>query len=92
LYPFFFSFPFLLFSHLSPLSTPKIVQDAFSDSGWRQAMELETKALHQNGMWELVPLPLAKKTIGCKWVYTVKFNLDGSVEQLKARLVAKGYT
>ena len=45
-------------------------------------MELETKALHQNGMWELVSLPLAKKTVGCRWVYTVKFNLDGLVERL----------
>jgi hypothetical protein len=29
-------------------------------------MELEMKALHENGMRELVPLPPAKKTIGCK--------------------------
>jgi hypothetical protein len=55
-------------------------------------MELEMKALHQNGTWELVPLPPSKKTVGYKWVYTVKFNPDGSVEWLKARLVAKGYT
>jgi hypothetical protein len=33
----------------------------------------------------------AKKTVGCKWAYMVKFNPDGSVERLKARLVAKGY-
>jgi hypothetical protein len=79
-------------SHLSTVSTPKTVQDALPDSGWRQAMELEMKALHQNDMWELIPLLLSKKTVGCKWVYTVKFNLDGSVEQLKAHLVAKGYT
>jgi hypothetical protein len=55
-------------------------------------MELEMKALHQNGTWELVPLPPSKKTVGCKWVYTVKFNPNGSIERLKARLVAKGYT
>jgi hypothetical protein len=55
-------------------------------------MELEMKALHQNGTWELVPLPPSKKTVGCKWVYTAKFNPDGSVERLKASLVAKGYT
>ena len=55
-------------------------------------MELEMKALPQNRMWELVPLPLAKKTVGCKWVFTIKFNPDGLVELLKACLVAKGYT
>jgi hypothetical protein len=43
-------------------------------------MELEMKALHQNGMWELDPLPLGKQPIGCKWVYTIKFNIDDSVE------------
>jgi hypothetical protein len=79
-------------SHLSTISIPKTMQDALFDSGWRKAMELEMKALHHNGTWELVPLPSTKKTIGCKWVYMVKFNPDGSVEPLKARLVAKGYT
>ncbi|TYK25818.1 putative Polyprotein [Cucumis melo var. makuwa] len=32
-----------------------------------------------------------KKTIGCKWVFAGKVNLDGSIARLKARLVAKGY-
>ncbi|CAL8990567.1 unnamed protein product [Prunus brigantina] len=46
----------------------------------------------KNGIWELVPLPHGKKTVGCKWIYTVKLKADGSVERYKARLVAKGYT
>ena len=29
--------------------------------------------------------------IGCRWVFTMKVNLDGSIVRLKARLVAKGY-
>jgi hypothetical protein len=39
----------------------------------------------------LVALPKDKKTIGCKWVYKVKHNVDGFVNRYKARLVAKGY-
>ena len=52
----------------------------------------EMKALAKNGTWELVTSPSDKKMVGCKWVFTVKHNADGSVERLKARLVAKGFT
>ena len=48
-------------------------------------------ALTDNGTWDLVCLPAGKKAIGCRWVFTVKVNPDGSVARLKARLVAKGY-
>ena len=40
----------------------------------------------------LLKLPIGKKTVGCRWVFTVKHNADGSIERYKARLVAKGYT
>lgn len=29
--------------------------------------------------------------IGCKWVFKVKYNSDGSIEKYKARLVAQGF-
>ena len=32
-----------------------------------------------------------KKTVGCKWVFTVKCKVDGSVKRYKAGLVAKGF-
>ena len=36
-------------------------------------------------------LPTGKKAIGCRWVFIVKVNPNGSIARLKARLVAKGY-
>ena len=41
--------------------------------------------------WTLVPLPADKPVIGCKWVFKVKKNADGSLARYKARLVAKGF-
>lgn len=35
-------------------------------------------------------MPKNRKTIKCKWNFTLKYNKDGSVEEYKARLVAKG--
>jgi len=54
-------------------------------------MDAEMSALHQNQTWELTSLLNRKRTVGCKWVYTLKYHPDGSVVRLKVRLVAKRY-
>ena len=48
-------------------------------------------ALAENETWDLVDAPKGVKPIGCRWVYKVKYNTDGSVNRYKARLVVKGY-
>ena len=55
-------------------------------------MNAEMKALEKNKTWELVDLPVGKRPFRCKWVYTIKYKADGSLERYKAGLVAKGYT
>jgi hypothetical protein len=55
-------------------------------------MQEEIDALHAQGTWDLVPLPYAKNLVGCKWVYRIKKNTDGSIARHKARLVAKGFS
>ncbi|GJU29116.1 retrotransposon protein, putative, ty1-copia subclass [Tanacetum coccineum] len=41
---------------------------------------------------DLVELPPNGKTVGSKWLFKKKTNMDGAVHTYKARLVAKGYT
>lgn len=93
----------LTYSHLEPCyhsyllavsSSPKDptnFSQAVQDPLWRAAMDKEIQALEQNHTWDVTNLPPGKLPIGCKWVYKVKLNLDGSVERFNARLVAKGY-
>ena len=79
-------------NQLSTVFIPRNVQEALTDSNWKKAMNEEMEALQRNTTWELVPLPEGKKTVGCRWIFTVKLNPDGSINRYKARLVAKGYT
>ena len=55
-------------------------------------MSMELQALKSNGTWSLTTLPTCKLPMGCKWVYKIKYNIDGSIEKNEARLVAKKYT
>ncbi|CAL2256002.1 unnamed protein product [Prunus armeniaca] len=77
---------------LADISIPNSVTETLEDPKWKEAMNEEMRALQKNATWELVPLPYGKKTVGCRWIYTVKLKADGSVERYKARLVANGYT
>jgi len=54
-------------------------------------MQEEFHALQFNQTWELVPYSLDMNLIGCKWVFRIKYNSDGSILRHKARLVAKGF-
>ena len=70
---------------------PESYAEAAKDAKWRVAMEVGMHALAENETWDLVDAPKGVKPIGCRWVYKVKYNTDGSVNRYKAQLVAKGY-
>ena len=73
---------------LDCISLPNTVREALSHLGWHSAMMDEMQALDDNSTWDLVPLPIGKKAIGCRWVFAIKSNPDVSVARLKAHLVA----
>lgn len=72
-------------------SLPKIIAEALAHPGWRQAMIEELDSIYQNDTWSLIPATEDMNILGCRWVFTVKLNADGSFNKLKARLVAKGF-
>ena len=79
-------------SKVSCVVIPKNIQEALKGPEWKEAVLEEMRALEKNRTWEKVDLPEGKTPFGCKWVFTIKYNFDGSLERYKARLVAKGFT
>ncbi|GJU77077.1 retrotransposon protein, putative, ty1-copia subclass [Tanacetum coccineum] len=59
---------------------------------WLDAMNAEIQSMIDNMVWVLVDLPPNCKTVGSKWIFKKKTDMDGIVHTYKARLVAKGYT
>ena len=70
---------------------PSSAKKALLDPKWLTAMQEEYHALIRNDTWTLMPLPPGRSAIGCKWVFRVKYNSDGTLNKYKARLVAKGF-
>ncbi|KAK1419961.1 hypothetical protein QVD17_29426 [Tagetes erecta] len=71
---------------------PNSVEQALKSKNWKDAMETEMGALMRNGTWEKCALPLGKKAVGCRWLFSIKHKPDGTIGRYKARLVAKGYS
>ncbi|GJZ34439.1 retrotransposon protein, putative, ty1-copia subclass [Tanacetum coccineum] len=59
---------------------------------WIDAINVEIQSMMDNMVWVLVDLPPGCKTVGSKWIFKKKTNMDGIVHTYKAHLVAKGYT
>ena len=57
---------------------------------WTDAMDTELRMLHELNVWTLVPPPSGARIIPTKWIYTKKYNPDGSLRKYKARLVVSG--
>ena len=64
---------------LDSILLPNTFQKALSHPGWCSVMIEEMDALNGNGTWNLVQLLTEKKAIGCRWVFAVKVNSDGSI-------------
>ncbi|KAK8506724.1 hypothetical protein V6N12_002171 [Hibiscus sabdariffa] len=54
----------------------------------RMMLFIKAKGFH---LWGIVEPPEGIKSIGCKWVFKRKTDMDDNVQTYKGRLVAKGF-
>ena len=66
---------------------PVSSQEAVQDPKWCTAMNLELRALEENGTWCITDLYPGRKAIRWKWIFKTKYHSDGSIDKHKARLV-----
>ena len=71
---------------------PNTVEEALESDHWRNAMEEEVSTLLKKWLVGKMHFTKKKKLLGCRWVFTVKYKVGGTIERYKARLVAKRYT
>lgn len=84
--------PYDLSKRAFSVSTPTSHRVAVTDPNWKAAMETEFTALQSNRTWVLVPRPTGVNIVGCKWIFKLKQNPDGTIDKYKARLIARGFT
>ena len=60
---------------------PETFSEAAKDPRWIESMNEEMQVLRKKETWDLVPTSPRNKAIGCRWIYKVKYNADGSVNR-----------
>ncbi|KAI0992649.1 hypothetical protein K3495_g15536, partial [Podosphaera aphanis] len=80
----------------SEINIPSTYEQAVSDPEygilWQKAIDEELSSLVMNNTWREEIPPLGVNLVSTKWVFTVKYKLDGTFDRFKARLVARGFT
>ena len=55
-------------------------------------MTEEYQSIINNDVWEIVPKPKRKDVVYSKWIFKIKYVVDGSIEKYKARFFARGFS
>ena len=74
------------------LTTYKQVIARDDSAKWDSAMKAELEAMKEQDVWTVVPELKNRNIVGSKWVYKIKRDANGNIDQYKARLVAKGFS
>lgn len=75
----------------SVTAEPRTVKEALKHPGWNGAMTEEMVLFDETDTFTLVPYHPDMHILGCRWIFRVKLNADGTIKFLRSRLVVKGY-
>ncbi len=75
-----------------PRTYHEAVNDSLNGAHWKQAISEELTKLQALDTWKYTKLLPGQPTVGCKWVFTVKYTPTGLIDRYKARLVAQGFS
>jgi poly-D-alanine transfer protein DltD len=80
---------------IKDVDEPHFLMEALNDEDsqhWTKTMDSKFQSLQNNKIWICIPFPPNRKLVNYKWIFKVKYNVDGFVARHKTCLVAKGFT
>ena len=77
---------------LDESQVPRSYEEAMQHKVWRESVGDEAGAMIKNDTWYESELPKGKKAVSSRWIFTIKYKADGTIDTRKTRLVARGFT
>lgn len=75
-----------------PAIYKEVISDPIYSRRWKETIKEEIQNLEDHHTWEYNRLPHGRKAVWFKWVFKVKYHLDGTVAWYKAKLVVQGFS
>ena len=69
---------------------PKMFKEAVKHKIWNDSMHTKVDAFELTDTWDVITLQLVKKSLGNKWIYSNKYDANGTIVRRNARLVVHG--
>ncbi|TYK05465.1 reverse transcriptase [Cucumis melo var. makuwa] len=66
---------------LDSTTIPKNIHIVLDCPEWKNVVMEKMKALEKNNIWKICALPKRHKLVGCKWVFTLKYKIDGTFDK-----------
>lgn len=77
------------------MKEPTLYEDAISgvdSKDWLSAIDAELNAHEKNQTWKVVKKTDNTSEITARWIFKLKYDVNGNIDRFKARLVARGFT